>query len=447
MSLAEKKQETMARHPFIAQFIDHSNSRDADGLPQWWSESRTDALQRLVTLDVPGPKDEEWKFLNLKSLYNATYLSEGAAATEADEAFVKERSIPEAKAATLVFSNGRFKPAASNVDGLGEGVRVTSWSELREAGDLDAVRDHVGIADFWEDDLFYNLNGANFEDGAVILVPRETVVEVPIHLLYVSDGSGERFAAHPRNVIVAGENAEVTVIEEYATSVDGEYFHNVVDEISLGANAEVRHVKVQRDSKEAQHVARNIITLESNSNYEATAVNLGAAFSRNDSYARFDGSSIECTLDGLVYIGGTQVSDTHTAIDHALPDSTSYQLQKVIVDDRAHSIFNGKIFVREDAQRIDSNQLNQNLLLSRRARVNTKPQLEIFADDVVCSHGATVGQLQDDQLFYLMTRGMDEERARSLLTYAFAAEVLEDIEVDSLRTRLEGLLMEQTTRN
>ncbi len=447
MSIAEDKKETMARHPFIARFIEHGNARSTDGIPQWWSEFRTQALRRLVSLDVPTRKDEEWKFINLAGLTGGEYVSETDVSLNLDDDTVEERRLPESSAATLVFANGRYEPGLSNVDDLADGVRVTTWSELREAGETAILRDHIDIAEFWEEDLFYNLNGANFEDGAVIMVPRNQVLETPIHILYVAGGSQDAdhaMATHPRNVIVTGESAEVTVIEEYASFDGGCYFHNVVDEISLGANSKVRHVKVQRDSKEAYHVARNIVTLSQDSNYDSTTVNLGAALSRSDAYARFDGKNIECTLDGLGFISGKQVTDTHTAMDHALPDSTSYQLQKNIVADRAHSVFNGKIFVRQDAQRIDSNQLNQNLLLSPRAHVDTKPQLEILADDVVCSHGATVGQLQDDQLFYLMTRGMDEEQARSLLTYAFAAEVLEDIEVDSLRNRLESLLMERT---
>ncbi len=447
MSTAEgTRKETMARHRFTAQAIEHGKARSVEGLAPWWADFRRSAQQRLVSLDVPGPKDEEWRFIKLGPIVDAEYVMDSQAAVEIDEAVIEKRRIPEARGATLVFSNGRFQPELSNTQSLPEGVRLTTWSQVAAEGGADELEEYVGIADYWEDDVFYNANGANFDDGAVLVVPRNQVVETPIHLLYVGSGEAGEYAAHPRNVIVAGESSECTVIEEYATFDGGTYFHNVVDEVSVGANATVRHVKVQRDSTNARHMARNLVTLSQDSVYEATAVNLGAELSRNDSYARFDGTNVECTLDGLVYIDGRQVHDTHTAMDHALPDSKSYQLQKTIVDDRAHSVFNGKIFVRQDAQRIDSNQLNQNLLLSRRAQVDTKPQLEIFADDVVCSHGATVGQLQDDQLFYLLSRGMEEENARSLLTYAFAAEILEDIQVDSLRQRLESMLMRQARK-
>ncbi len=445
MSTAEETRETMARHPFVARFIDQGRARRTSGQPQWWADLRTGALQKLVGLDVPGRKDEEWRFINLSSLVERDWSPQEDATFEPTADQLEEWRVPEASSTTLVFANGRYIPELSTVADLPEGARVTTWSELRDAGELDVIADYVDIADYWEDDVFYNLNSANFEDGLVVVVDRNVVVEQPIHVLHVADGTAGDYAAHPRNVIVTGESAEVTVIEEYATAEDGVYFHNVVDEVTVAPNSKVRHVKVQQDSTDAFHVARNQITIGADANYESTAVNIGAGLSRNDSYALFDGRNIECTLDGLGFVSGSQVTDTHTALDHDYPDANSYQLQKNIVDDRAHAVFNGKIFVQQDSQRIDSNQLNQNLLLSKRGRVDTKPQLEIFADDVVCSHGATVGQLEESHLFYLMARGVERDRAKALLTYAFAAEVLEDIVVDTLRERLEAHIMEQTT--
>ena len=442
MTSAQKADEIIARHPFTAQFLGHSNQRASDGLPQWWRSFRRSASQQLVGLDVPTTKDEDWRFVNLKPWLGREFQWKPSSPTEIDADLLASWRLPECEASTLVFVDGRFNAELSEMSGIDEAVEVVPFSGLDELDDAEAVQEYLSLSEFWEDDVFYQINGANFEDGAVILVPRNTEMETPIHLLFVATG-GEELALHPRNIVVTGESAKVTVIEEHR-GVEGVYFNNVVDQISLGANSKLRHIKVQRDSHQAFHMARNVITMGRDANYESTAINLGAGLSRNDAYARFEGTNIECTLDGLVYIGGKQVSDTHTVMDHALPDSTSYQLHKTIVDDRAHSVFNGKIFVRQDAQRIDSNQLNQNLLLSRRGRCDTKPQLEIFADDVVCSHGATVGQLQEEQLFYLMARGLEEDRARSLLTYAFAAEVLEDIEVASLRNRLEALLMAQT---
>ena len=443
MSSAEKTKESLARDPFVGRLNDHANGRSDEGLGDWWTSFRRQQIQGLVGEALPTQKHEEWKFISLKKLSRIDYASDGDVAALVDEEVLGQRAVEEARGARLVFSNGQFMTELSDTSALGEGVEVTTISRLRQAGELDRLEAYVDIVDYWADDVFYRANGANFEDGAVILVDDGVVVETPIHVTYVG-GADKAFATHPRQIVAAGQSAEVTVIEEHISSRDSAYLTNVVAEFSVGKNARIRHIKIQDQGDQSFHIARNQVTLQRDGDYEATAVNLGGELSRNDSYTLFDGTNIECTLDGLVYLTGSKVSDTHTAIDHALPDSTSYQLHKAIVDDRAHSVFNGKIFVQQDAQRIDSNQLNQNLLLSDRARVDTKPQLEIFADDVVCSHGATVGQLEDDQLFYMLARGIDPENARALLTYAFAAEILEDVTIDTLRKRLETYLMEKT---
>ncbi len=444
MSTAEDRKEGLARDAFVGRVIDQANARkDGDG-DQWWQTFRREQAQGLVGKALPTRKDEEWKFISLKGLSEPDYISDEDVAPVVDESLLRSRAVSESEGARLVFSNGRFLADLSDTSALpDEGVEVTTLGELRDAGDLAKIEEFVDIADYWKDDVFYLANGANSQEGAVVLVDDGVVVETPIHIVYVG-GADRPFMTHPRQIVVAGESSQVTVIEEHISGKDSVYLTNVVGEYSLSKNAYIRHIKLQDQGDASFHVARNQVTLKRDANYDATAVNLGSELSRNDSYALFDGKHIECTLDGLVYLTGSKVSDTHTAIDHALPDSTSYQLQKAIVDDRAHSVFNGKIFVRQDAQRIDSNQLNQNLLLSDRAKVDTKPQLEIFADDVVCSHGATVGQLEEEQLFYMLARGIEKERAQSLLTYAFAAEILEDVTISSLRQRLEQYLMEKT---
>jgi Fe-S cluster assembly protein SufD len=427
---------------FLAQFAKQSQARQG-ALPAWWTDLRAQAVDRLETLEVPTRKDEEWKFVKLGPLTGRSWNESKAASDDIARDRVVERSLHESAGATLVFVNGRFSPGLSQLDEIPSSVTVAPWSHLVQTDEVDLVRDYVATQTHWADDVFWNANTANFEDGAVVLVPRNTAVDRPIHLLFVATGE-DTGAVHPRNVIVAGEGAEVTVVEEYMAVGTGEYFHNVVAEIFVGANAGVSHFKVQRDSDEAFHMARNLVALSRDARYVSTAVNMGASLSRNDTYARFEGPNIDCTLDGLAFLRGQQVSDTHTAIDHALPDSRSFQLHKVIVDERAHSVFNGKIFVRQDAQRTRSEQLNQNLLLSHGAHVDTKPQLEILADDVICSHGATVGQLEEDHFFYLISRGLNRDQARALLTFAFAAEVLETISVDSLRHALQAEVLQAT---
>lgn len=433
-------------HPFTAQFVEQSLRLSRESFPEWLSKHQSKAREALPTVKVPGRKDEEWRFIKLAPILGAGFLRPAAAPLKTTKEELSEVTFQEETAARLVFLNGLYSEELSQTDALPEGVIVTTWAEFVKNHDGEEVKEVLGSVDYWKEDLFYQINAANFEDGAVILAPKNKVVEAPIHLLFLSSGEQGRFAAHPRNVIVAGESAELTVVEEYRGLGSGEYFNNVVDEVLVGRNATLHHFKVQREGTESFHMARNVIRLQQDSNYVGTAVNFGAALSRNDSYAHYEGENIDCTLDGLAHIRGTQVSDTHTAIDHRLPSSRSYQLHKVVVDEKAHSVFNGKIFVRQDAQMTRSEQLNQNLVLSRKAHVDTKPQLEILADDVVCSHGATVGQLEEEQAFYLTSRGIDPEKARSILTYAFAAEVLETITVESLRRDLESDLMAATAQ-
>ncbi|MBA2661110.1 MAG: Fe-S cluster assembly protein SufD [Bradymonadaceae bacterium] len=433
------------RSAFVQQFLDALDAGQAGG-PAWLTAYRKQCAQRLEALDVPTTRHEEWRFTKLRPLTDQRFGAAPVRLPDATE--LAEYRLPESAGSTLLFVNGHHVPELSSVLDLPAGVVVSTWKELGASDKLDSVREHVGQNRWFADDYFYGLNSAAFDDGVVILVPKNVVVEHPVHILNLSVAGEAAFATHPRNLIVAGESSELTVVEDYV-SLDGQgvYFTNVVNEIAVGKNAHVEHVKVQRESTAAFHIARNLINLSSDSRYHSTAIALGAKLSRNDSYALFEGTNIDCTLDGLAYVDGDQVADTHSAIDHARPNSRSFQLHKCIADGKSQTVFNGKIFVRLDAQQTRSEQLNQNLLLSRRATVDTKPQLEILADDVVCSHGATVGQLEDEQLFYLESRGLDPLSAKNLLTYAFAAEVVEKIKVDSLKERLEQTIMERTSGN
>src|SRR5439155_1493343 len=276
-------------------------------------------------------------------------------------------------------------------------------------------------------------------------LPRGAVVEEPIELLYVATTPGEGTVAHPRNLIVAGVNSQATLVETYLGLEDNVYFTNAVTEIVLGENAVLDHYKVQRESTEAFHVATTQVHHDRRSNFKSLYVALGGGLVRNEVRATLDAEGCECTLNGLYLATGTQHIDNHTVIDHAQPHCASHELYKGILDGNAHGVFNGKIFVREDAQKTDAKQTNQTLLLSEDATINTKPQLEIFADDVKCTHGATVGQLSADALFYLRSRGLGLQEARSLLTFAFANDIIERIQVEPLRARLEELLV-QTQR-
>jgi Fe-S cluster assembly protein SufD len=266
-------------------------------------------------------------------------------------------------------------------------------------------------------------------------------VEVPLLLLSISDRADSNRATFPRVLVVAEANSSATLIESYVSTADTPYFTNAVVEIALGDGARLEHYKVQRESGVAFHVATTAADLGPNSSYDVTTITLGAQLSRHDVHVTMDHEGAECWVDGLYLVTDSQHTDTHSVIDHRKPHCTSHQLYKGILDGKARAVFNGKVFVRHDAQKTDAMQTNKNLLLSNEARVDTKPQLEILADDVKCAHGAAVGQIDEDELFYLKTRGLHHDLARNLLTYGFAEEVIGKIKVDSIRDQLDEAVL------
>jgi Fe-S cluster assembly protein SufD len=264
-------------------------------------------------------------------------------------------------------------------------------------------------------------------------------VKTPIHLLFLGVPGGGPVAAHMRNLFVVEENAQATIVETY--SGEGVYFTNGVTEIALDQDANLDHYKIQIESEEACHVATQQLEQAGPSVFTSHNISFGGALVRNDINSRLGGEHIESTINGLYVVNGRQHVDNHTAIDHAVPNCNSHELYKGIMDGRSTGVFNGKIFVRQDAQKTDAKQTNQNLLLSEDAVIDTKPQLEIYADDVRCTHGATVGQLDADSLFYLRSRGIGLAEARAMLVHAFASDVLNRIKLEDLRERLEEALL------
>lgn len=406
------------------------------------------ATDRLTQLRLPSVKDEDWRYVRLKPLTNIDFVPAHQVEAKITAETVAEYAIPEADGQRLVFVNGQYAPEFSDVSVLSTQKGVQGGT-LSQGGELPAeVAEKLGnVAHYYEDDYFANLNGAGYADGAYLVVDKETSVEGVIQLLYLSSESAQPFAAHPRNLIVVAQGSKATVVEDYVGAHQGVYFNNVLSEICLGESSTLNHTRVQRDGRAAYHIARTAIDLTRGSTYNSQNISLGALFSRYDAYGNGDAEQINCTFDGLALIDGKQVSDTHTAMDHRKPHGESHQLHKMIVDDDAHAVFNGKVFVRPQAQIIDAYQLNRTLLLAPKAKVNAKPQLEIFADDVKCTHGATIGQLDEDQLFYLKSRGLSEAEARDLLVYAFAAEVIEFIPVESLKHALEEQVSQRTSKN
>lgn len=292
------------------------------------------------------------------------------------------------------------------------------------------------------EETFTALNTASFTDGALVWVEKNQTIVPPIQILYVSTAT-QPTIDHPRALVVAESGSKLTLIEEYVTLYDGTYFTNPVTEIWLDTNAEVHHTRIQHDSDAAFHIGKTAVSQARDSRYTCNAVSFGARLSRHNLEVYHTGEQTETTLNGLTIISGEQVADTHSTIAYTHPHGSSNQIHKCIVDDRAHAIFNGKVFVPKAAQLTDAKQLSSNLLLSPKARIDTKPQLEITADNVKCTHGATVSQLDSDEVFYLQSRGIDEDSARKLLTYAFAYEVIREIPVASLREKLAAIVREQ----
>lgn len=401
-------------------------------------EMRRRAVERANALTVPSVRDEEWRFTDLSPLYKLAFRRAPQAAPVSPQ-LVEAHAIA-GTGSLLVFVDGHFDAGLSRV-GNQAGVTVGNLPALGGVGTAVAQK-HLGHLASFEQDAFAAVNTAFVADAAIVHVGRDRKVEAPIHLLFIATLEG--VASYPRVLVVAEDGAACTVVEEYVGASEGAYFTDAVTEIRVAPNAHVSHVKLQREGKAAFHIANTSASVADHGRFDSRSVALGARISRHNLNVMQAGPATEFHIDGLALIGGRQLADTHSSIDHAHPHGGSRQLHKTVIDGGAHAVFNGRILVRPGAQQTDSGQQSRNLLLSGKAHVDAKPQLEIFADDVKCAHGATVGQIEAEELFYLKSRGLSDASARNLLTYAFAAEVIERIPVKPLVEKLEQYVLEQT---
>jgi Fe-S cluster assembly protein SufD len=389
-------------------------------------------------LTIPTKRDEEWRFTDLSPLLKVNF-QKPEVNVEAESA-VAELSLPEAPI-RLVFVNGVYAPNLSSVTDIPEGLVVGNLAQLpvtHRSKVSQYLAQPQGVTD-----VFTSLNTAGLTDAAVVWVAKNTVVETPIHLLFLSVANESATINQPRCLVVAESGSQVTLVEDYLNRKDAKeevYFTNAVTEIFLEQNAQVSHTRIQREGKAAFHIGKSAIAQARDSRYTCNAISLGAKLSRHNLEVLQTGEQTETTLNGLTVIAGEQLADTHSVIAYTKPYGTSNQLHKCIVADKGHAVFNGKVFVPQAAQLTNAGQLNRNLLLSPKARVDTKPQLEITADNVKCSHGATVGQLEADEVFYLQSRGLNQADARKLLIDAFAAEILNQLPVASLSQQLSKLV-------
>ena len=409
-----------------------------DAVPSEVAALRSRAYARFSELGFPTTKLEPWRFTDIAPIARTDFSL--AEPTEVDPSALAHYELHDVDAAQVVIVNGRFDPKLSRCQGLPYGVEVRSLAEA--VSDSSAAVSELGrLADFQEH-AFTALNTALANDGVVVRVPDKTSIGMPIHLLFVTTAQSDRMT-HPRVLIVAGENSQVPVVESYAGLGDARYFTNAVTEIWGGQNAVIDHYKLLRESEKAFHIGRMHVGLARNANFTSHTITLGGSIVRNDIDATLDGEGVECTLNGLYVANGHCLVDNHTTIRHAQPHCSSQELYKGILDDQAQAVFNGKIVVSIDAQKTDAKQTNKALLLSENAKINTKPELEIFADDVRCTHGATVGQLDEDALFYLRARGLGHEQARRVLIHAFASDLLSRIAIEPIREQLDALLLRQ----
>ncbi|MCP4659712.1 MAG: Fe-S cluster assembly protein SufD [bacterium] len=396
--------------------------------------------ERFAETGFPSIRQEEWRNTNVAPISRSTFRRPDPAV------LAPERLQPfqVRDCAELVFVNGRFASELSQRDGLPEGVWAGSLAEaLAERPEL--VEPHLGrYVDL--ENPFVALNTAYVADGAFIHVPRGVVVEKTIHLLFIASTAGEALVAYPRNLLVAGESAQLQVIESFGGYSGEKYFTCPVTEIVGGAGSVIDHYKLEQESRDAFHVATQKVHLERDADFFSHSIAHGAALVRNDIQAMLDGEGVHCTLNGLYLARGTQHIDNQMRVDHAKPNCTSFELYKGILEDRARAVFNGRIRVHEDAQKTDAKQSNRNLLLSESSLVHSNPQLEIYADDVKCTHGSTTGHLDENAIFYLRSRGIGERAARSLLVYSFAADVLKEIRLEAVRKDLEDFLFTRLPR-
>lgn len=410
--------------------------------PAWLPPLRRAAMSRFSELGFPTRHDEEWRFTHIGPIAETAFQPAETAPHLTADALTG--TLFEG-AINLVFVNGRYAPELSSQGKLPKGLKAGSLADALK-NDASSLEPHLGRYAGFENHAFVALNTALFEDGPFVAVARGAVIEEPIHLLYVSTGGETPTVTHPRALIVGGENSQATVLETFIGTSDTVYFTNAVTEVVLEANAVLDHYKVNRESLSAYHIATLQTQLARSSNFSSHSITVGGSIVRNDANAVLSDEGIECTLNGLYLANGKRLVDNHTAIDHAMPNCNSHEVYKGILDDQARGVFNGKIFVRQDAQKTDAKQTNKTLLLSEDAQINTKPQLEIFADDVKCTHGATVGQLDSTQLFYLRSRGIAEADARAMLIYAFAGDIVNRIKIEAVRDQLDELLLAHLPR-
>jgi Fe-S cluster assembly protein SufD len=427
---------------FVQEFEARAGTATAEG-PEWLEPIRRAGMERFARTGFPGPRDEEWRFTPLGAIAQGSWRPATGGAGQVTREQLSPFVFGHANWATLVFVNGVYSEALSSAEGLPAGVRVSSLAEALRA-DGARLQAHLARHAPIEGSPFTALNTAFLAEGGVVQVGAGVELPAPVHLLFVTTAEAGGTVSHPRNVIVIERGARASIVESYVTLAPGQgYWTNAVTEVAVAAGAWVEHTRIQRESESAQHVGLTHVDQQRDSHYRSFSLAMGAAMARHNLHVRLNDENVETLMYGLYVTRGDQVVDNHTAIFHDQPNCRSWEVYKGILDGRSRGVFNGKVFVQPEAQKTDAKQTNRNLLLSDSARVNTKPQLEIFADDVKCTHGATVGRLDEQARFYARSRGLPAAEADRLLTYAFAAEVVDEVALPPVREELDRLVRER----
>lgn len=399
---------------------------------------RKKSIEYLSSIDLPSIDNEDWKYTNITFLNKENFdiISE-----KLDFTFdhISKFLFDNLEHSLITFVNGLYIKNLSKLLDIPAGVEILSLSDAIKHN-YPQVQKYLGKLADNNENFFTSLNSSFILDGAFVYIPDGKIVEDPIHIIFYQNTEANNILIQPRNLFIIGKNAQASIIEHYVSDTDTKYFTNTVTEIFVDDNGNLDHIKLQEESLNSIHMARMESKQQRSSNLRSHLISTGAKFSRNEFNSCFNGEGSESTLNGLFMIDGEQLFDAHTMIDHAKPHCNSYEHYKGILQGTSKGVFNGKVMVRQDAQKTNAFQENNTILLSENAVMNTKPQLEIFADDVKCSHGATIGKLNEEAKFYLKTRGIGEEAATAMLIHAFASDVITSIKIESLRDYIEKII-------
>jgi Fe-S cluster assembly protein SufD len=423
----------------LSNFQRFEKEANGDGATMpWLDELRKAGMARFELVGFPSSKDEHWRHTQLAPIVRTKFELAENIVNDAVLDAIKDFGFGNEAVSELVFINGHYNAQLSKLGKLPRGVVVNSLAKALET-DGDRIRQHLGRTADIETNPFVALNTGFIRDGAYLFFPRGATLEQPIHLLFVNTGSGKPVVSHPRVLIVAEDNSEFTLVNSFV-GAGGQHFSNVVTEVVVGSDCRIDYTTLQHEAVESFHISTLQVKLARGANFVSQAATLGGRVTRNDLNCVLAGEGAEATLNGLVIIGGEQHCDNHTLLDHAAPNCPSHELYKHVLSDKASGVFRGKILVRQIAQKTNSKQTSKSLLLSDDAYMNSQPALEIYADDVKCTHGSTVGPVDEDMMFYFRTRGVGKQQARDLLTYAFAADITRRIKIEPVRRRLEDFM-------